>query len=191
MERSVAYAAAVPAERTFDTVAELVDHLEALGSEGSDEGLAMSELDHGLQTAAILHGTHPDDIGLQVAGLVHDLAHPWDGPGQPEHHRMGARAVGGLLGERVAFLVEAHVAAKRYLVATDPGYRAALSPGSIVTLAAQGGPMTPDEVRAVEALPDWDAAVALRRADDLAKVVGAVVPGLDAWLPAVERVAQA
>jgi predicted HD phosphohydrolase len=150
----------------------------------------MSELDHGLQTAAILRTMHGDDTELQVAGLVHDLAHPWDGPGQPEHHRMGARAVRGLLGERVAFLVEAHVAAKRYLVATDAGYADALSPGSVATLAAQGGPMSPDEVDAVAALPDWSAAVALRRADDRAKVVGAVVPGLDAWLPAIDEVAR-
>ena len=32
-------------------------------------------LDHGLQTAAVLRATHPDDLELQVAGLVHDLGH--------------------------------------------------------------------------------------------------------------------
>jgi predicted HD phosphohydrolase len=175
-------------ERTFTSVDELVSHLEALAGTGSDEGMAMSELDHGLQTAAILRDTNPDDLELQVAGLVHDLAHPWDGPGQPEHHRMGARAVRELLGDRIAILVESHVDAKRYLVATDPTYRAALSPGSIDTLAAQGGPMTPDEARDAETRPDWDAAVALRRADDGAKVVGAAVPGLTEWLPALRSV---
>jgi predicted HD phosphohydrolase len=176
------------AERAFSTIDDLIAHLETLAETGSDEGLAMSELDHGLQTAAILRDTDPDDLELQIAGLVHDLAHPWDGPGQPEHHRMGARAVRGLLGNRVAFLVEGHVDAKRYLVATDVGYRAALSPGSLVTLTAQGGPMTPGEVVAAEASADWAAAVALRRADDGAKVVGAVVPGLDAWVPALRTV---
>jgi predicted HD phosphohydrolase len=170
------------AERSFATVDELVAHLETLAGTGSDEGLAMSELDHGLQTAAILRDTHPGDTELQVAGLVHDLAHPWDGPGQPEHHRMGARAVRELLGDRIAFLIEAHVDAKRYLVATDATYHAALSPGSATTLAAQGGPMRRDEVEDAEARPDWSAAVALRRADDRAKVVGADVPGLDDWI---------
>jgi len=175
--------------RQFDTTAELVEHLRELATLGSDEGLAFSELDHGLQTAALLEATHPDDLELQVAGLVHDLAHPWDGPGQPEHHRLGARAVHHLLGERVAFLVEAHVGAKRYLVATDPGYRDALSPGSVATLAAQGGPMSPDEVRAADASAHWATAVALRRADDGAKVPGADVPALDHWLPAIDAVA--
>ena len=35
----------------------------------------------------------PDDEELQVAGLVHDLAHVWDAPGQPRHGTMGADAV--------------------------------------------------------------------------------------------------
>lgn len=177
------------ATREFDTSDELVEHLRGLAAMRSDEGLAFSELDHGLQTAALLEATHPDDLELQVAGLVHDIAHPWDGPGQPEHHRLGARAVRDLLGERVAFLVEAHVDAKRYLVATDPGHRDALSPGSIATLAAQGGPMSADEVRQADTTADWDAAVALRRADDGAKVPGADVPALDHWLPAIDAVA--
>lgn len=174
---------------TFVSVDDLVEHLRGLGGLGSDEGMAFSELDHGLQTAAILARERPDDVALQVAGLVHDLAHPWDGPGQPEHHRIGARAVRHLLGDRVAFLIEAHVDAKRYLVATDASYEAALSPGSIVTLAAQGGPLGADAVAAAECLDDWDAAVTLRRADDSAKVVGADVPGLDHWIEAIERVA--
>lgn len=175
--------------QTFATADELIAHLRSLGDLESDEAMAFSELDHGLQSVALLADEHPHDIELQVAGLVHDLAHPWDGPGQPEHHRMGAAAVRALLGDRVAFLIEAHVDAKRYLVTTDPGYHSALSPGSIETLAAQGGPLRPDEIDAVERHPDWNAAVALRRADDRAKVVGADVPGLDRWVDAVLRVA--
>ena len=170
----------------FTTVDDLLDHLRRLATIGSDEGLAFSELDHGLQTASLLARYRPDDVELQVAGLVHDLAHPWDGPGQPEHHRMGARAVEALLGPRVAFLIESHVDAKRYLVATDATYE--LSPGSVATLEAQGGPMTVDEIAMAEASPDWDSAVALRRADDGAKVVGADVADLEHWIPAIRSV---
>lgn len=175
---------------TFATTVELIEHLRRLAELDSDEGLAFSELDHGLQTAAILADTDPDDIELHVAGLVHDLAHPWDGPGQPEHHRLGARAVEGLLGSRVADLIEAHVDAKRYLVATDPDYRSALSPGSVATLHAQGGALSAEEVAAFESSPDWAAAVALRRADDRAKVPGAAVADLEHWIPAIEHVAE-
>jgi predicted HD phosphohydrolase len=175
--------------QTFRTVDQLVDHLRSLTSIGSDEGMAFSELDHGLQTAALLEIEYPDDAELQVAGLIHDLAHPWDGPGQPHHHRLGADAVRSLLGERTAVLIESHVDAKRYLVATDDEYESALSPGSIVTLAAQGGAMSSEEVATAEQRPDWERAVALRRADDRAKVVGAVTPPLEHWLPAIHEIA--
>jgi predicted HD phosphohydrolase len=177
--------------QVFTTVDELTDHLRHIDTLASDDGHGFSELGHGLQCAALLEARHPDDVELQVAGLVHDLAHSWDGPGQPNHHRMGAAAVRPLLGDRVAALVESHVDAKRYLVTVDAGYRAALSPGSIITLTAQGGDMTPDEVAAAEARPYWGAAVELRRADDGAKVTGSVVPSLDHWIPVLTRVAEA
>jgi predicted HD phosphohydrolase len=173
----------------FATVDDLIEHLRRLGTVDSDETTAFTELDHGLQCAALLAATHPDDAELHVAGLVHDVAHPWDGPGQPNHHLLGADAVRPLLGARVADLVEAHVDAKRYLVTVDAAYRATLSPGSITTLAAQGGDLTDDEVAAAEARPHWPAAVALRRADDGAKVPGAAVAPLEHWIPVIRAVA--
>lgn len=175
----------------FTDAPQLIEHLRWLATLPSVECDAFTELDHGLQTAAILERTHPDDAALQVAGLVHDLAHPWDGPGQPRHGTMGADAVRVLFGDRVAELVAAHVPAKRYLVATDPEYFALLSEDSVMTLAAQGGPMDPREVRDFEADPDHRAMVALRIADDGAKVPGADVPALDHWIPIIERVAAA
>lgn len=177
--------------RAFADVADLIRHLEVLATLPSVEAPGFTELDHGLQTAAILARTDPEDEALQIAGLVHDLAHPWDGPGQPRHARMGADAVRALLGDRVAELIAAHVPAKRYLVATEPGYFARLSEDSVLTLDAQGGPMDANEVAAFEHDPDWRAMVSLRRADERAKVPGAVVPGLDHWIPALYRVAAA
>ena len=47
----------------------------------------------------------------------------------------------------------------------------------------------PAEVAAAEALPHWAAAVALRRADDGAKVPGADVPPLEHWTPIIRTVA--
>lgn len=175
--------------RTFDDVAEIIEHLRFLATMPSTESDRFTELDHGLQSAALLLAAAPADRELQVAGLVHDLAHPWDEPGQPRHALMGAAAVRGVLGERVADLVAGHVPAKRWLVTRDPDYRLQLSDDSIMTLAAQGGAMDDAEVRAFESRPHWDAMVVLRRADDGAKVPGAVVPGLDAWLDALRAVA--
>ena len=92
---------------------------------------------------------------------------------------------------RVAFLVGGHVAAKRYLLTTDAAYRALLSRRSETTLGFQGGVMDADEAEAFVRHPDWEDLVALRRADDAAKIRGKAVPGLDAWAAVVEQVAAA
>jgi gamma-butyrobetaine dioxygenase len=65
--------------------------------------------------------------------------------------------------------VRLHVAAKRYLCATAPGYFGLLSAESVRTLALQGGPMTPEQAAAFAALPFAHDAVAVRRWDDEAK----------------------
>ncbi len=179
----------VPGMHEFRSVDDLLTHLLALSEMPSVECDQFTELDHGLQSAALLREEHPGDLELQVAGLLHDLAHPWDGPGQPRHATMGADAVRGLLGTRVANLMQAHVPAKRYLVATRPEYFALLSDDSVMTLAAQGGPMDAVEVAEFETDPDHMAMVALRIADDGAKVVGAKVTGLEFWVPIIQSVA--
>ncbi|SEC28873.1 Predicted HD phosphohydrolase [Streptomyces misionensis] len=144
-------------------------------------------LDHGLQVAALLAASHPDDEEVQAAGLVHDLGHrlvPGDEAGHGAH---AAAAVEGLLSSRVARLVALHIPAKRCLAATDP--HLALSPESERTLGRQGGPMTPEEAAAFAADPDFAAALALRRADDAGKVAGARVAAPETWRPVLERVA--
>ncbi len=162
---------------TYD---ELVERLIAMASTpGELDGL--SELDHGLQCAELLARRHPDDTELQIAGLVHDVSHR--DTSDAEHGRLGAQLVRPLLGERVAALVEAHVPAKRYLVATEPGYDAGLSELSSASLALQGGRLTAAEIAAFAARPWAMDAVALRRADDAAKVPRRPVAGLEDWIP--------
>ena len=143
------------------TVDELLELLRRLGSVPSPEADGLTELDHGLQCAYELSLAHPDDDALHVAGLVHDIGHRFGGD-------------------------EAHVTAKRYLVAMDPAY--ALSPVSVATLTDQGGALPLDEAHVFEASPWFTDTVALRRADDAAKVAGRVVPRLDAWEAVVARV---
>ena len=77
--------------------------------------------------------------------------------------------------------VALHVAAKRYLCAVEPGYLDDLSPSSARSLALQGGPMSPAEVRAFERLAHHEAATLVRRWDDRAKVAGLAVADLDAY----------
>lgn len=171
----------------FTSVETLIAHLTAWSDQASVEVAGLTELDHGLQCAETLALAAPDDPALAIAGLVHDIGHTITSP--ETHAEDGAALLVGLLGERIAAIVGLHVAAKRWLVTTDPAYRAMLSPGSIATLTLQGGDMSADEVAAFEAAPWWQDAVRLRRADEAAKVVGRPTRGLDAWLPVLRQLA--
>ncbi len=173
------------------SVDELVEVLEGAAArpEGAGPAEALDQLAHALQCADVLATSHPDDLELQTAGLVHDIGHLL-GADDAGHGRAGADAVRALLGARVAHLVELHVPAKRYLVATDPAYAALLSPVSTTTLARQGGVMTAPEVAVLDADPDLAAALALRRADEAAKVPGRTVPGLARWRSTLDALAE-
>jgi predicted HD phosphohydrolase len=170
------------------SVPDLMDLL-ARGSLVRDEP-SLDGLAHALQCGAILTTEHPDDPELAVAGLVHDvsdIAYPDD---HSDHDRRGAELVEPLLGPRVARLVAAHVVAKRYLVSTDPAYRAQLSRRSAETLAMQGDALPDGDLAALAADPDLEAILELRRADERAKDPAAQVPGLDEWRARLERVAR-
>jgi predicted HD phosphohydrolase len=173
---------------------ELFDVLRASAAADDEGGLPI--LDHCLQCAAALRDSHPDDVELQVAGLVHDLgwlereAGSWVLQLDAAHDAEGCVLVAPLLGPRIASLVGGHVDAKRYLLATDPAYAATLSARSAETLGFQGGVMTPVQARQFERRPDWGDLVELRRADDRAKVRGATTDDLDRWRTVVASVAR-
>lgn len=168
------------------TLSELIDVITSMKDDpGECEGL--TELDHGLQCAYQLTLVRPGDLELQVAGLVHDIGHRF-GP-DAEHGRLGAEQVRHTLGDRVASLVEGHVQAKRYLVATDSSYRAVLSAVSTTSLHQQGGPLSPGQVTEFQSSQHWADAVLLRRCDEAAKVPGCVVPSVAHWIPLLQRLA--
>jgi predicted HD phosphohydrolase len=157
----------------------LLDVLER--GRAADDGEGLDLLAHSLQCAVNLAHVAPDDVELQVAGLVHDLGTILE-PGRPETHaRTGGDAIAALLGARVAGLVAHHDEAKRYLVTVEPEYRARLSAQSIATLAVQGGVLDDSERTAFERRSDVEACVTLRRADDDAKALGLAVPPLAHW----------
>jgi predicted HD phosphohydrolase len=171
-----------------------VDALLALLAGGGDQiesidadGHLVHQLEHALQTAAVLEAEGADD-DLVAAGLVHDVGHLLpDGFHLDDHEVVGAELVRPVLGDRVADLVALHVPAKRYL-STVGDYE--LSAGSVASLEAQGGTMTPAERATFEAHPAAADAVRLRRADEAAKVPGAAVGGLDRWRPLLEAVSR-
>jgi len=174
---------------TTDELFALLEQCAGFYDSLGDDGDPLPVLDHSLQCAVLLADERPDDLELQVAGLVHDVGHRLQPGAAAAHAVIAADAVRGLLGERVAALVELHVPAKRYLVTVDPAYRDTLSDGSTVSLARQGGELSAAERAALEADPHLADALSLRRCDERAKVVGLEVDGLARRRPVVEHVA--
>ena len=151
--------------------------------DGRDGGDPVDILGHSLQCADRLAETAPEDVELQLAGLTHDVGHilPGAHDGEDLHAEVGGRFVADVLGSGVARLVELHVAAKRFLVATDRAHTSRLSAGSTHSLAIQGGPMDADEVAAFETDPHGTRAAMLRRADEAAKDPAAATSNLHRW----------
>jgi predicted HD phosphohydrolase len=134
---------------------------------------------HGVQCAEVLAREHPDDLELQVAGLLHDiglLLVPGDEMGHPQH---GAAYTRGLFGDRVADIIRLHVDAQRYLEATVPGYR--VVPPPTAGLAEQPEPMTPEGVGRFLAEPLSSSAINLRHADDAAGDDGRREKSFEPW----------
>jgi predicted HD phosphohydrolase len=169
-----------------------VDELFVMLVDGAhcDDEERLDLLAHGLQCAALLAERAPADLELQAAGLVHDVGTVVDPHAMDTHAGRGGALVSPLLGPRVGRLVALHADAKRYLVATDPEYRSRLSSRSLETLIEQGGVMDDPEIAAFAEIDDLDAVLALRRADDDAKVPGRAVPGLDTWRAVLEELAR-
>jgi predicted HD phosphohydrolase len=150
-------------------------------------GVPVSQLDHALQTAALLAHHHRGDDELAAAGLVHDIGHLLPEGSDETHADDAARAVRRALGERVAGIVGLHIEAKRYLVATEDGYGGVLTNDSVVSLQRQGGAMRAVAAASFLSQP-WAAdAVTLRRADDSGKVEGLAVRDLQSWAPLLQE----
>ncbi len=153
------------------------------GAETYGEGV--SQLEHALQCAqcAERDGAGP---ALIAATLLHDIGHlihdlPADIADQgidAQHESLGSAWLSRHFGPGVTEPVRLHVAAKRYLAATEPGYFDLLSPASVQSLRLQGGPMSAEECARFAAERFAGEAVNLRRWDDEGKVVGMATPGL-------------
>jgi phosphonate degradation associated HDIG domain protein len=155
----------------------VVEELAALYARfgGATYGEGVTQLEHGLQAAAVA-ASEGAEGALIAAALLHDVGHLLgmtdDAFGYHRHDQLGADFLARHFGPAVTEPVRLHVAAKRYLCATVPGYFEKLSPASVYTLSKQGGPMNPDEVRSFARHPQLAAAVRVREWDDLGKVEG-------------------
>ncbi len=153
-------------------------------------GEAITQRDHALQ-CAWLSGQAGDDDALVVACLLHDLGHMVfeqtdqdlaDGKDDLHQYKI-VPYLRGLMPAEVIDAIRLHVDAKRYLCFTEAPYLAALSDASRLSMTLQGGVMDAAAAATFGSHPHAARAVALRRHDEAAKVVGLVVPPFAHYLP--------
>jgi phosphonate degradation associated HDIG domain protein len=173
---------------------------EMFTSEGAADylGEPVTVAEHLLQAGARAQtaGAPP---ALVAAALLHDVGHLRGADAEADdielsgrelmagtdnnHGDRGAVWLAQWFPASVTEPVRLHVAAKRYLCATEPSYFGRLSEASVYTLTVQGGPMTDAQAREFERSPHAADAIAVRRWDDQAKDPSADVPGFDYYRP--------
>ena len=186
----------------MSTIMSPVDAIaELFASEGAADylGEPVTVAEHLLQASALARAAGAPSA-LVAAALLHDVGHLRGADAEAgdielsgrelmagtdnNHGERGARWLSALrFPASVTEPVRLHVAAKRYLCATEPDYFGRLSEASVYTLAVQGGPMTDPEARAFQREPHAADAVAVRRWDDEAKDASADVPDFEHYRP--------
>ncbi len=184
-----------PQHSGAEVIARILHLFESFGSQPYDGGRreSVSALAHALQCAQLAEwaGAEP---ALVAAALLHDIG-DFDERGAVGNdisdNRHETRALPWLrraFGPDVLEPIRLHVAAKRYLVATEPGYRDTLSPASLLSLELQGGAMSDADCQRFEAESHAPQAVMLRRWDDAAKEPGKQTPSLDYYAALLDEV---
>jgi len=143
------------------------------------DGEAVTQLEHALQAASLAESEDAPGT-LIAAALLHDLGHILEARNQDRDnafpttdHRHQLAVVPFLQHDFPDAMIEPikmHVDAKRCLCALDASYFSTLSPASVHSLELQGGIFNETQVAEFEQRPHAQAALRLRRWDDLAKV---------------------
>ena len=156
-------------------------------------GEDVSQTEHALQTAWAAEKAGAG-AALITAALLHDVGHLLHHLGEEcalsgiddGHEDLGARFVESWFGPEVSEPIRLHVPAKRFLCAVEAGYVDRLSEASQRSLKLQGGPFTSTEAEQFRKNPHLEAALALRRWDEEAKIPGLQTPDLDHFRPYLE-----
>jgi len=179
------------------SLAEEILAIYAARGAGAYFGERVSMTEHALQSAYFAQQAGASE-SLVVAALLHDIGHLLaqvpddlaDWTADAHHEASGARWLAQRFPAAICEPVRLHVAAKRYLCATDAQYFAKLSSASVHTLELQGGPLSAYEVAQFEAERYFTDAVRVRRWDDAGKVAGLKTPQLAEYLSLIARSAQ-
>ncbi len=164
---------------------------------GAEEylGEPVTIAEHMLQCAELAEQSGARDA-LVAAALLHDIGHftnefPADAAEQgidSVHEEAGAAVLRDFFPPVITDCVRHHVAAKRYLCATDPDYFARLSEASVLSLKLQGGPMSQAEAAGFARNPHLDDILQVRIWDDQGKDPAHQAPPFAHYRPLLERV---
>ena len=171
----------------------LFEYMERRGQSFYDE--VVTQLEHALQCAALAK-QHDVSATLITGALLHDIGHIILDEHNADkafldvdlsHEEIGAEYMDPFFPEAVTTPIRLHVPAKRYLCKTDASYHDGLSEASKRSLIVQGGVMSDQEQEAFEQIPHFQDALTLRRWDDLAKVKGLEIAGLETYRDTVQQ----
>jgi len=166
----------------------IFDLFARFGDSGYGEDLSLGQ--HMLQSAALAEALGGSNSVI-VAALLHDIGYFLQAeatgdadPGRDfAHESLGAAWLSRGFDEAVTAPIALHVAAKRYLCATETGYFDLLSAASKLSLSVQGGVMNAAEAEAFSRRAGFEAALLLRRCDDQGKDAALPTQTVDAYRP--------
>src|SRR6476469_3792287 len=168
---------------------EIMQLFEKYGNNDYD-GEPVTQTSHMVQCAMLAMRNNADNE-LVLGAFLHDIGHllghqqhskAMGSFGAVNHEGIGAQYLKQKdFSDRVCSMVNGHVAAKRYLVATDANYAAKLSPASQETLRWQGGAMSKEEAEAFSQDPYFKDIIQVRLWDEGAKDYNAVLMPLSTF----------
>ena len=137
---------------------------------------------------ALIAGILLHDIGH----YVHEVSHAAFVQGIDDYHdKVGAALLAPFFPTMVTACIGCHVAAKRYLCATESDYFDRLSPASVHTLRLQGSPMSESETAKFANNPELEFLLQVRIWDEEAKVPGKKTRSFAYYAPLLESLVDA
>ena len=175
----------------------IVDFIGSIFEKRGDEeylGEPVTMGQHMLQGATMAEKSRePDEI--IIGTLLHDIGHftsefgtfSMEDTEDRYHEDAGAAVLEQFFPKIITDCCRHHVAAKRYLCATDPEYFQKLSTASIHSLNLQGGPMSEAELKDFEKNPNLRKILKVRLYDDAGKIPDMITPSFWHFAPLVQK----
>ena len=175
----------------------IVDFIGSIFEKRGDEeylGEPVTMGQHMLQGATMAEKSRESDE-IIIGTLLHDIGHFTSEFGtfsiedteDRYHEDAGAAVLEQFFPKIITDCCRHHVAAKRYLCATDPEYFQKLSTASIHSLNLQGGPMSEAELKDFEKNPNLKKILKVRLYDDAGKIPDMITPSFWHFAPLVQK----